>query len=105
MTTAVRDNTVKSRYEIYDPELAGFAEYQLGNDVIAFTHTEIDDAFNGRGLGKVLVSEMLADVRTRGLAVRPFCPYVRKVITQNQAEYLDLVRPEDRARFDLPEAE
>lgn len=103
MTTAVRDNTEKSRYEIYDPELAGFAEYQLGKDMIAFTHTQIDDAFSGRGLAKVLVAEMLADVRERKLAVRPFCPYVRKVIAENQADYLDLVRPADRAQFDLPE--
>lgn len=105
MTTAVRDNPEKSRYEVFDPELAGFSEYQLGKSVIAFTHTEIDEAFGGRGLAKVLVTEALADVRERGMWVRPFCPYVRGVIEKNQADYLDLVRPEDRAQFNLPEAE
>lgn len=102
MTATVRDNPQKSRYEIYDGELAGFADYRLGKSVIAFTHTEIDEAFNGRGLAQLLVAEMLADVRRRGLAVRPFCPYVRKVIADNPSKYLDLVRPQDRARFGLP---
>lgn len=103
MTTELRDNPDKSRFEIYDDgELAGFSDYQLAKDMIAIIHTEIDEAFGGRGLAKVLASEMLADVRARGLSVRPFCPYVRRTIERNPDMYLDLVRPADRARFDLP---
>lgn len=104
MATEVRDNPDKSRYEIFDDgELAGFSDYQLSKDMIAITHTEIDEAFGGKGLGKVLATDMLTQVRERGLAVRPFCPYVRRVIERNTDDYLDLVRPEDRSRFDLPE--
>lgn len=104
MATEVRDNSAESRYEIHDDgELAGYSNYQLSKDMIAFTHTEIDDAFGGRGLGKVLVTGMLDQVRSRGLAVRPFCPFVRRTIERDTDGYLDLVRPEDRARFDLPE--
>lgn len=103
---AVRDNPDKSRYEIYDDDqLAGFTDYQLGSTVIAFTHTEVDEAFAGRGLAKILVTEALNDVRQRGLAVRPFCPYVRRVIAKNPDTYLDLVRAQDRERFDLPPAQ
>jgi uncharacterized protein len=104
MTTEVRDNTDRSRFEIFDDgELAGFSDYQLGTDMIAITHTEVDDAFSGRGLAKVLVTDMLDQVRGRELAVRPFCTYVRRTIERDTAQYLDLVRPEDRARFDLPD--
>ena len=102
-TVAVRDNPAESRYEVYDPELAGFSVYEFDSGRMAFTHTEVFPAFGGRGLARRLVASALEDARRRGLAVLPFCPYVRKVIAENPAAYLDLVRAEDRARFGLPE--
>ena len=103
--TIVRDNPEKSRYEIHDgEELAGFSEYKLTHGKIAFTHTEIDPAFNRRGLAQQLVTEELDDARRRGLAVLPFCPYVRKVIASHPEQHLDLVPPRDRERFHLPSA-
>ncbi|HEX6247464.1 MAG TPA: GNAT family N-acetyltransferase [Nocardioidaceae bacterium] len=103
MTTTVRDNPEQSRYEIQvDDELAGFGEYKLSRGRIAFTHTEIRDGFSGRGLARKLVADELADARRRGLAVLPFCPYVRRVIAKNPDKYLDLVPAEARGRFKLP---
>ena len=100
--TTVRDNPEKNRYEIFKGEgLAGFSEYKLTPGKIAFTHTEVDPAFNGRGLARVLVTEALDDARRRGLAVLPFCAYVRKVIASSPERYLDLVPPRDRERFKL----
>lgn len=100
----VRDNPAEHRYEIYDGEqLAGFSEYKLTKNKIAFTHTEVDPAFSGRGLARVLVTEELDDARRRGLAVLPFCPYVREVIASNPEQYLDLVPLRDRKRFKLPD--
>jgi predicted GNAT family acetyltransferase len=100
VTVAIRDNPSESRYEIYDDEqLAGFSDYRLTATSIAFTHTEVDPAFGGRGLAKQLVTEELDDADRRSLAVLPFCPYVRKVISQNVATYLKLVPAHDRARF------
>lgn len=105
MNTIVRDNPEKHRYEVYaNEQLAGFSEYRLGSDEIAFTHTEIGEGFSGRGLARKLVADELADSRRRGLAVLPFCPYVRKVIADNPDKYLDLVPTRARARFKLPVA-
>jgi uncharacterized protein len=105
MSTSIRDNYVDSRYEVYDDDqLAGFAVYKLTDHRIAFTHTEVAPAFGGRGLAKQLVTEALDDVRRRGLAVLPFCPYVRKVISENAGTYLDLVPQAERDRFGLPES-
>jgi predicted GNAT family acetyltransferase len=105
MSAAVRDNPAESRYEIHDgDQLAGFAVYRLTGSQIAFTHTEVPPAFGGRGLARQLVTEALDDVRHRGLAVLPFCPYVRKVIAANAATYLDLVPSAERDRFGLPTA-
>jgi len=103
MTTTVRDNPEADRFEIsVDGKLAGFAAYKLARDRIAFTHTEVDDEFEGQGLAKMLVTHALDDVRGRGLGVLPFCPYVRKFIAKDPS-YLDLVPSGDRERFGLPE--
>ena len=104
MTVTVRDNPAENRYEIYDDDqLAGSSTYKLTGITIAFTHTEVDPAVARRGMAKQLVTEELDDARRRGLAVLPFCPYVRKVIAQNAATYLNLVPAKDRERFGLTE--
>lgn len=100
--SAVRDNLSERRYEIYDDEqVLGFAQYRLTPGRIAFTHTLVDPAFSGRGLAHQLVDMALEDARRRGLAVLPFCPYVRKVIADNPEQYRDLVPEKERARFEL----
>lgn len=106
MSTAVRDNPAESRYEIHDDgRLAGFSAYRLTGHRIAFTHTETLPEFRSRGLAGQLVAGELDDARRRGLAVLPFCPYVRKVIARHADAYLDLVPERDRARFGLPSTE
>jgi len=99
VSVTVRDNPEKSRYEVYDgEELAGFTEYHPYLDEIAFIHTETDPAFAGRGFAGQLVQNALDDVRKRGLAALPYCPYVRSFIVRHP-EYLDLVPEEQRERF------
>jgi hypothetical protein len=98
---AVADNPADERYEVrVDGELAGFAQYRLRRGLIAFTHTKVEDRFEGRGLGGRLVSFALDDARCRGLAVLPFCPFVNGYI-QRHREYADLVPAAHRAQFDL----
>ena len=51
MDLKVADNPDKARFEIIaDGELAGFAQYHLSGDEIAFTHTQTDDQFRGLGI-------------------------------------------------------
>lgn len=97
----VADRPEQSRYEIeVDGEPAGFAQYRLHDGVAAFVHTEVASGFEGQGVASTLIGEALDDVRSRGLAVQPFCPFVREYIARH-AEYRDLVRAADRSRFDL----
>ncbi|MFC7340414.1 GNAT family N-acetyltransferase [Saccharopolyspora griseoalba] len=97
----VVDNADESRFEIrVDGSTAGFAEYKLSPEKIAFTHTEIDESYSGRGLAGALVRSALDDVSSRGLAVLPFCPYVRSWIAKHP-DYVDLVPADQRARFHL----
>jgi uncharacterized protein len=91
-----------SRFEIHvDGRLAGFAQYRSTPGLLVFTHTEIDDAFEGHGLGSTLIRSALDTARTRGVAVRPDCPFVRAYIARHPDEYLDLVPEDLRARLGL----
>ena len=97
----VSDDREATRYVIaVDGEPAGFAQYRDRGRALAFVHTEIDDRFEGQGLGGRLVSAALDDVRSRGLVVLPFCPFVRGYIARHH-EYLDLVPETQRAQCGL----
>jgi predicted GNAT family acetyltransferase len=102
MSDDVIDNAAQSRYEILsDGELAGFALYELNGDRITMYHTEIDPAFEGKGLGGQLAREALEDVRSRGLMLEPLCPFIASFIRHHPDEYLDLVVPEMREQLTL----
>ena len=99
----VLDVPDRSRFEVHaDGHLAGFAQYRLEDTgLIVFTHTEIDDAFEGRGLGSTLVRAALDAARARGLAVRPDCPFFRGYVARHPDDYLTLVPEELRPRLGL----
>jgi uncharacterized protein len=100
MATVV-DNVQLHRYEVvHDGALAGFAEYRRSTGSILFTHTEIDAAFEGKGLASTLVKHALNDARSAGVAVLPQCQFVKGYI-EKHPEYLDLVPEDRRADFGL----
>jgi uncharacterized protein len=91
MSATVLDAPERSRFEIsVNGALAGFAMYRLAPGRITFVHTEIDDAHAGQGLGGKLAKAALDEVRTRGLAVRPACPFIAGWIAKHP-DYADLV--------------
>jgi predicted GNAT family acetyltransferase len=101
MAIEVRDNPDEERYQAtVDGEVAGFSIYRTRPGLIAFVHTEVDDAFEGQGVGSTLVREELDDARRRGLSVLPFCPFVNAYIERHR-EYVDLVPESHREAFGL----
>ena len=87
----VRPQPERSRYEaLVDGEHAGYAVYRDRDDVRVFTHTEVDDAFGGRGVGGRLVQAALDATRTEGLTVVPQCSFVDHFIAQHPG-YQDLL--------------
>lgn len=101
MAVRVEDNTERSRYEAFvDERLAGYANYRRREDLVALDHTQVDDRFEGRGVGSSLASRALGDAREAGLAVLPFCPFMNDYI-QRHPQYADLVPAAQRDRFGL----
>jgi predicted GNAT family acetyltransferase len=94
----VRDAPDRSRFEItVDGKLAGFAEYRSRPGRIVFTHTEVDDAYQGQGLASRLIRAALDRARRGTLVVTPLCPYVAAFIRRHP-DYLDLVDEAHRER-------
>jgi hypothetical protein len=89
---SVVQSAERSRYEAYvDGELAGFAVYELRPGVIDFLHTEVDDAFEGHGVGSTLAREALDDVRRDGSRkVVATCPFISSWIERHD-DYKDLL--------------
>jgi predicted GNAT family acetyltransferase len=87
----VVDNPREHRFEAYlGDRLAGFAVYRAQPGRLVFTHTETLPEFAGRGVGSGLAAAALDEVRARGLAVVPRCPFIAAWI-ERHPEYRDLV--------------
>lgn len=101
MDTMVSNNTGLHRYEIHaDGALAGFVEYNVLSEAVMFTHTEIDKAFEGKGLGSKLARHALDDVRAQGKQVIPVCEFIAGFVRKHR-EYVDLVRPDIQKAFKI----
>lgn len=97
----VADAPERDRYEVsLDGEVVGFSAYRARPGLIAFIHTEVDARLEGRGLGDRLIRFALEDARARGLAVLPFCPFVKAFIERHR-EFEALVPDTYREQFGL----
>ncbi|AUS81507.1 N-acetyltransferase [Actinoalloteichus sp. AHMU CJ021] len=91
MDIEVRDVWERSRYEVLvDGRPGGFLDYQREPGLLVLTHAEVRPELGGRGVGGELTRRALDDIRGRGLAVRPRCPFVEQWIRRHP-EYGDLV--------------
>ena len=65
-----------------------------------FLHTEVDDAFGGRGLASILVSEALTATRDAGLRIIAVCEMVAGYLDKHH-DFDDIVDPltTDTKRF------
>ncbi|MDO9407733.1 GNAT family N-acetyltransferase [Patulibacter sp.] len=96
-----RNDEQANRYEIVeDGVVAGFAEYALvRGERIVFTHTEIDPAFEGRGLGSTLIGFALEDARAKEQVIVPICPFVAKYVHRHP-EYVPFLDERIRKAFE-----
>ncbi len=90
--TVTRNEDAKRWEARIDGKLAGFAEYQTAPDLVVFTHTEVEPAFEGQGVGGALARHALEEVRAQGnTKVLPICPFIKGWIHRHPEEYGDLL--------------
>lgn len=88
---SVIKNEEANRYEIHvDGQLGGFADYVASEGTVTIPHTEIDPAYEGRGLGSALARAAIEDVQKQGLHVIPQCPFIARYIDRHP-EYASMV--------------
>lgn len=99
-TLQALNNTAKHRFEVSLDDQTAFAEYKLAAGEITLTHTEVPQAFEGRGVGSQLAKAALGYAREHGLKVVPLCPFMAAYITKHP-EWHDLVKDSFRARLGI----
>ncbi len=92
MPTEVVQDQRMNRFELLvDGESAGITDYQIRDDTIVFTHTEIDPARREKGLGDELVRGALNLVRAEtDYRVVASCPFTADWI-QEHPDYRELL--------------
>lgn len=100
----VRLDEDRHRYVlVIDGEVAGVAHYLPHAVQDVFTHTVVDERFEGQGLGSELVRAALKDVRGRGRRIVPVCPFVAAYLVKHH-DWDDIVdQPSRRTMASLPD--
>jgi predicted GNAT family acetyltransferase len=73
----VRHNAAAGRFEATVEGLLCVADYYLVDNVMRIHHTEVPRALEGRGIASRIVRAAFAHAEANGLAVEPWCGYVR----------------------------
>ncbi len=93
-TPVVTDDPTQQAYvATVDGTTAGIAEYRRAPGSVTFTHTQVEDAYEGTGIGGALVRAALDDARERGETVVPQCSFVAGWIDRHE-DYRDLLQAE-----------
>ena len=72
------------QYELRDGDLTiGFAKYRERPDTITFTHTVVDSAYEGRGLGSRIARHVLDEAMENNLRIVPECPFIAAFLRQH----------------------
>ena len=100
----VRDNRQRHRFEalVEGGGVAGWISYRTEGELVVLVHTQVDDAYEGQGVGSRLVRSTLAIVEERGGTVLPECPFVLSYLKRHP-DLVELVPADRRAELGLGE--
>jgi uncharacterized protein len=61
-----------------------------GTDKIIIDHTEVNEAYNGKGFGKMMVEKAVEFAREKEIKIIPLCPFTKSVIDKTP-EFQDIL--------------
>lgn len=93
MDSAVTHDPMHRRFTLALAGATALLTYNLQDDTIYFTHTEVPPEMEGKGIGGQLAKAGLDFARASHLKVVPRCPFVAGYLKRH-LEYADLVRAE-----------
>ena len=97
---AVHDDPERHAYIVtVDGAEAGKTVYHMRGGRHIFVHTEVDDAYAGKGIGTKLVKTALDEVRGRGGTIVAICPFVSAYLRRHP-DYDDMIDHELSERIE-----
>jgi predicted GNAT family acetyltransferase len=55
---------------------AGMMSYSIASpQLIIIDHTEVEPAYNGKGIGKQMLYKIVAEARQKNIKIIPLCPF------------------------------
>ena len=90
----MRDNVESRSYDaLIGDQVVGSIVYEGSGQRLVFSHTIVEPEFRRRGIGTVLVTRALDDVRARGMTLSNYCEFVAEFIAAHP-DYADLIDAE-----------
>jgi len=90
----VRDNAEAQCYDaLIGDQVVGTIVYERSGRRLVFSHTIVEPEFRGRGIGTVLVTKALDDVRAKDMTLTNYCEFVAAFIAAHP-DYADLIDAE-----------
>lgn len=85
-------NDKKARFYIQEEGLrvAAMEYVYVGTDKFIIEHTEVNETYEGKGLGKLLVQAAVEYAREHKMKIIPLCPYANAVFKRTP-EYADVL--------------
>ena len=94
----VRDNAESQTFDaLIGDQVVGTIVYERSGSRLVFRHTIVEPAFRSRGIGTILVTRALDDVRARGMTLSIYCEFVANFIAAHPG-YADLIDAEHPGR-------
>jgi len=89
---SVRHDAAGHRFDArVGDQVAGHVSYRRdGDGPFDLHHTEVEESYEGQGVGSALASGTLEQVRSMGAKVIPSCPFIKRYIDEHEV-YADLV--------------
>ena len=89
----LEDRGSKGRYFLRGPDgvEAETTFTKIGEHQIIIDHTDVDDAFRGKGAGLRLVTRAVEDARRAGKTVIPLCPFANAQFRRHP-EWADVLK-------------
>ncbi|QQQ30114.1 GNAT family N-acetyltransferase [Chryseobacterium indoltheticum] len=70
---------------LIDGKKAGLMTYTwAGEDRFIIDHTEVEEAYNGKGVGKEMLIKAVEFARENGKKIIPLCPFAKATFQKNE---------------------
>jgi uncharacterized protein len=90
MAESVIDDTAAKRFAVSMDGTTATLDYKLHGGRLHLVHTEVPEAFRGRGVGGRLVEAALDKARADHLTIVPWCAYARRWLEEHPDQFGDV---------------